>query len=550
MNKRREFAIFLFLALVGAAVFGWFFPSFPTATVPVEHSEGESRAIATAFLEEQGYDVSAYHPNTSFFIADGTSTYIQRTLPWREARTAILDYDVYAWETTFSSPLQSDEFYVDVDPTDGEVIYFYHYIPDDAPGSNLSHEAARQRAEAFLAAQGHDLSRYELVEDSVTNLPNRRDHTFVWRHTERSIGAAPYYVEVDVQGERIGYYEPYLHVPDGFYDSFYDRQLQGQFLLGAAFLGASVLLTLAAVVYGLRYYKRNTFDARFALIVGGLVAVLSVVDTVNSLPSVLQSLPSEIPTTVWISAIVVGAVVGALVFGGITAIFAGAGKRLSREVLDYEVVGRIASLRTDADLRRRTAVSLVRGFLLAWILLGFYTLFYMIGTASFDVWLPADTPVVMAVTTYLPAVVALTVGGVAALSEEVIYRLFAIPLGKRYLKFTPLAVVVPAIVWGLGHSGYVVLPVYARVVEVTLVGVILGVVFLRYGLLTTVVAHFSLNALAVGVPILLARTTRKLLIHGALSVLIALLPLLAAAVLIAYDSGSGSRREPIVDDSR
>lgn len=70
----------------------------------------------------------------------------------REAKTAIGDYDVYYWETTYSSPSEPDEFYVGVDPVDGDVVYLYHYLPDDAPGANLSHAAAQQRAEQFLAA--------------------------------------------------------------------------------------------------------------------------------------------------------------------------------------------------------------------------------------------------------------------------------------------------------------------------------------------------------------------------------------------------------------
>lgn len=149
--------------------------------------------------------------------------------------------------------------------------------------------------------------------------------------------------EVDVQGNRIGYNEPYLQIPD----QFYDRQLQGQLVLGAAFLGLSALLGIAAVGYGLRYHKRDKFDTRFALAVGGLVAVLSFVDTINSLPGVLELLPAETATTPWVVAIVVGAAVSALFFGGVTAVFTGAGKRLANEdfytVIQYddihEVVG-------------------------------------------------------------------------------------------------------------------------------------------------------------------------------------------------------------------
>jgi hypothetical protein len=95
-----------------------------------------------------------------------------------------------------------------------------------------------------------------------------------------------------------------------------------------------------------------------------------------------------------------------------------------------------------------------------------------------------------------------------------------------------IAVVVSAFVWGLGHAGYAVLPVWARVVETTLVGVVLGYAFLRWDFLTVVSAHFTLNATVVAVPMLAAGGS--LLGHGLLSAGVATLPVLAGvAVAVA-----------------
>jgi hypothetical protein len=165
-----------------------------------------------------------------------------------------------------------------------------------------------------------------------------------------------------------------------------------------------------------------------------------------------------------------------------------------------------------------------------------YTAYYLVGTRYFGFWLPASDPNATAFTTAVPAVVALVGGGVAAIWEETAYRLFAVPLCKRHLEYTSLALLVPAVVWGLGHAGYAVLPIWARVLETTIIGVILGYAFLRWDLLTTVSAHFTLNATAVAVPMLAAGGT--LLGHGALALGVAALPVLVGAVV--YVSGERS----------
>jgi len=196
-------------------------------------------------------------------------------------------------------------------------------------------------------------------------------------------------------------------------------------------------------------------------------------------------------------------------------------------------LSRLRTLRENAERRRAVRTNLLVGILLAGVILGIYAFFYLVGTRFFEFWLPSQPPQVGAVAMYVPALAAFVAGGTAALWEEVTYRLFAVPLTKRYLGYTAVAVVVPAFVWGLGHSSYAVLPFWARAVEVTLIGIVLGVGFLRYGLVATVAAHFTVNAFVTAVPMLLAGTS-WLVVQGVFALFIALIPLFAAGVLTTY----------------
>lgn len=533
MPGQRELAALLVLAVVGTVAFGSFVTSSPAASVPLDHSQGEATSTATQFLRERGYDPAAFRTSTVFTSRGRSATFIQRQLDGSRERAALLANHVYGWETRFYRPLEPETFRVAVDARTGTVARFTRQVPDEAPGGNLSRAAALDRARAFLRATGHDLDRYERISSSSTERPNRVDHTFVWKHVDRQVASAPYYVEVTLHGERIGGYDQHLNVPDAFAHQYQVQQNRG-LVLSVAFLGLSLLLLVAAIWFGLRYYKADAFDGRYALVIGGSVAGLTALGAVNSIPQLEHGVPTTIAPLPFLLIAVGGAVLVGIVIGAVAAVTAGAGKQLSAEVLGSEPLTRLRPLLASAERRRDVGVRLAAGVLLAGVVLGVYAGFYLVGTRFFDFWLPSQPPQVGAVTLYVPALAALVAGGTAALWEEVTYRLFAIPLTKRYLRYTALAVVLPATVWGLGHAGYAVLPFWARAVEVSLIGVVLGIAFLRYGVEATIAAHFTVNATVTAVPMLRAGTP-WLVAQGGIAAAIALLPALAAVALYAYD---------------
>jgi hypothetical protein len=57
-----------------------------------------------------------------------------------------------------------------------------------------------------------------------------------------------------------------------------------------------------------------------------------------------------------------------------------------------------------------------------------------------------------------------------------------------------MAVLLSALMWGFGHTGYSIFPMWFRGLEVTCLGVIFGIVYLRFGLITVIVAHFLIDA--------------------------------------------------------
>jgi hypothetical protein len=72
--------------------------------------------------------------------------------------------------------------------------------------------------------------------------------------------------------------------------------------------------------------------------------------------------------------------------------------------------------------------------------------------------------------------------------------MFTIPFLQKYARSTFVAVILGAVIWGFAHSNYPAQPFYIRGIEVSIGGIIIGYVFLRYGFLAVLIWHFSVDA--------------------------------------------------------
>jgi hypothetical protein len=120
----------------------------------------------------------------------------------------------------------------------------------------------------------------------------------------------------------------------------------------------------------------------------------------------------------------------------------------------------------------------------------------------------------------------------------VLFRLFGVPFMKRFLKYTFLALLVPAAIWAFGHSNYPVYPVYVRGIELTIAGLVFGWIFIRYGLVAMFVAHYAIDAILLAMP-LLSSAGGSYQGYGIAAMATAALPLAIPVVVLFRRSGDG-----------
>src|SRR5260370_12485441 len=121
----------------------------------------------------------------------------------------------------------------------------------------------------------------------------------------------------------------------------------------------------------------------------------------------------------------------------------------------------------------------------------------MIGS-WFGVWAPKKLNYTNSVSRVFAWIAGGAMGFLAATDEEFTFRMFAISLLERITGSRWLAVILPAFCWSFLHANYPQEPPYIRGIEIGIMGLATGLVMLRWGILATLIWHYTFDAAQVG----------------------------------------------------
>ena len=522
------------LLWVIAGIFGalfahkYYFRAFPEASVNFKVSRGEVLARAKEFLASEGQDAASYQSAIVFDVDDNAKTYLERETGLEQAnRLMSSELNIWYWDVRFFKPLQEEEFHVRVSPA-GQVVGYEHHVEEARTGATLDRAAAQYDAENFLESKLEIKSGWDLLPEEINSVkrPNRLDWSFTWEKHGFRAKDAPYRLNVVVQGDQIGNSEEYLKLPEAWERSY--KQLRSTNLLYNQIAIIPYMLLMGSALWlGISLWRKGQADWMGAIKLGALVAALYFFMQMNQWQSTRASYDTHASYGSFVALQILLNVLMAIGTAlTVTLVLPGAEPLYRATQPDRLRLGQAFTLRGLQSKEFFSAA--VVGLSLAAAHIGFIVAFYMFGS-KVGVWAPQDLNYSDTVNTSFPWIAGVAIGLLASTSEEFLFRLFAVPFIGRLTKSRVLAIILPAFSWSFLHSAYPQEPGYTRGIEVGIIGIVAGIVMLNWGILATLIWHYTVDASLVGL-LLVRSNSMYFKISGVIVGAAALAPLIFSGV--------------------
>ncbi|MCU1317405.1 MAG: Abortive infection protein, partial [Candidatus Acidoferrum typicum] len=514
----------------------YFFRAFPEASVNFQVSREEALARAQKFVTGLGENVNGYRSTVAFDVDEDAKTYIERELGLQQANQIMSsDLHVWFWNVRFFKPQQEEEFRVRVSPA-GQITGYAHKIEESRAGPSLERAAAQTAAQDYLTSKlGIDLRVWDVLleEANSKKKPNRLDWSFTWEKHGFRAKDAPYRLQVSLQGDRIGGSEEFLKVPEAWERSF-ARLRSGNNTLALVFTVPYIALLVIAVWLAIQFTKQGRTSWRGAILLGLIVAAVLFLQNLNDWPHWASSYDTNQSYGIFIARKMIMALLLS-VFSALTVtlVLPSAEPLYRASQPERMQLSRAFTLR---GLRSKEFFSAaVVGVSMAAAHIGYVVAFYVVAS-RFGAWAPQELNFDDSVNTAFPWISGAAIGLLASTNEEFTFRLFAIPFFNRITHSRWIAVIVPAFLWSFLHSNYPQEPAYIRGIEIGVVGIVAGMVMLRWGIVATLIWHYTVDASLVGL-LLMRSNNLYFKVSGAVVAAAALAPL--AFACISYFSRGG-----------
>jgi len=476
----------------------YFFRAFPEASVDFKVSRADAQQRAKNFVQGLGENVDGYQSTITFQVDDDAKTYLERELGLQEANHLMSsELNIWFWDVRFFKPQQEEEYRLRVSPA-GKVVAYSHKIEEARGEKSLSRVQALALAQLFLQAKlGTNLANWNFLPEEANSQtrPNRLDWSFTWERKNFKAKDAPYRLEVGLHGDRIGNTQEFLQVPEAWTRSYQHLRSTNIFYNQIALIPYGFLLG-AALWLGISLMRQEKTSWGAALKLGALVAVLFFLMQANDWNSIRAGYDTHQAYSSFVTAQLAKLLLGALATGLMVTLVLPGGEPLYRSMQPARL--RLYQAFSRRGIRSKEFFSSsVVGISMAAAHMGFIVAFYMIGS-KFGVWAPQDLSYSDVVNTSFPWIAGVAIGVMAATSEEFLFRLFAIPFLEKLTGSRILAVILPAFFWSFLHSAYPQEPGYIRGIEVGLIGILAGIVMLRWGIVATLIWHYTVDASLVG----------------------------------------------------
>ena len=488
---------------VGATFFSfhYFSHTFPIVNLNIRMSRSKALADAAALAQQYKLGPTEYRQSALFDTDSTVQTYVELEAGGADAFNGMVTgtlYSPYTWQVRHVKPFETNELVVRFKP-DGTTYGFVETIAEETAGAALSPEEAEVIARQQAHSSWHiNFDEYTRVEISKETRPNGRiDHTFVYERPNMRIGKAPYRLRLVVSGDKLTELTHFVKVPEEFVHHYQEMRSANNTVAHAAQLAMMILYILGIGLVGLYYILRKRYLIWKAPLLWGLVtALLTACASLSNFPLLWFNYTTTSPVHTFIIQYLFLIGVGfifTLLFN--TTVFMIA-ESLTRLALPEQ-----GQLWKTWTLSGGSSWSVLGRTLAGYLLVPLYfadtVIFYRITMRYLGWWTPAaqlTNPNILA--SYLPWVNAVAPSLSAGFLEECLFRAFplaaAILLGRRYGKqnwWIAGAFIIQILIFGAAHANYATQPAYARLVELVIFSTLMGIIYLKFGLLIGIISH-------------------------------------------------------------
>lgn len=560
VRRRWSWLVLVLAAGLSAVLAVRLFPrAFPVVSLDIHMDRAHALRAARTLATVQHWGPHDAVREAASFAGDGAAqSFVELEGGGKSAFTALLHDDLYApykWQVRLFKESETNQTIVAFKPG-GDPYGFEETLREKDPGAALSSDAARKIAEGSAAGAPWNLplARFNFIEKSQVTRPGGRvDHTFVYERPDLHLGEGRLRLELVVSGDRLTGLTHFIKIPEAFTRRYEQMRSANNAIAAGASIAMVLLYLLAGCGGGFAYLlRRRAALWRQPLAWAGVIVALQILAEFNAWPLAWLNYDTALSRSGFISERLVSILANNLVLGFVFFVSFLAAEGLSRAAFPHHPqLWKLWS--RDAAATPETLGRTLGGFLLAIVGVLYVSTFYYFALRKLGWWTPSEAltdPDSLA--HYWPWLTPFARAAQAGFWEESLFR--AVPLagaallGSRFGRrrwWIAGAFVLQALVFASAHANYPGQPAYSRLVELLVPSCIFAALYLRFGLLPSILLHFGYDVTLMSLP-LFAASASGIWVDRALVALFSLTPLW----IVLWRRGQSGAWHPLSDTLR
>jgi len=500
MRSSRIALLVALVAIAAAATAAWLFPrALPIVALKQSVTREVALARADSFFRAHSLAQPSARTAVRFQADDSLRTFVELAGGGHDSLNALVrgrDLAPFTWSVRAFVPDDPHEARVDFAP-DGRIIGFERKLADTDRRPAVSADSGQRLAESVLDTWiDRRNGAWKLVTASyeTKKTSGRIDRTYTFERTDRRIGDAPIREEVRIAGDAPALARPYVEIPESFRRRYAEMRSWNDLLALLASLGI-LAISIIGILVLIRFARERRVRWWQPIVVGSTVGGLALLAGINEIPGSWFSYDTAMSPLTFQAMQVLLALLFGVTTGLVLAFTLASAEATNRAAfpwhLDWWKLWRYRGT-------REVASRVGGGYAVAAIGFAYVAIFYLVTRTLFGWWVPSellDDPNQIA--SPMPWISGIALSLNAGVWEEALFR--ALPLSLLSLWVGPrptrrwwlaAGVIGSALIFGFAHANYESWPPYSRGVEIFIDACFWAVLFINFGVLVTMIAHF------------------------------------------------------------